>query len=121
MNETADKLEVKLPSGKLAVIRNYTTRADEAAYNSYLYEGVSVSASEELGTNFALPIQNSLNAKDSYVRRLLVSLDGSTEDLMAKINELRSTDYEALDEAVGKVVDSNSPKAAAVPATTKTK
>ena len=111
MSDTVDTIEVTLPvSGKLVVLRNYTKRSDEVAYNSVLYKNVEVGADQ---SDFTMPLQNSLDAKDVYVRRLTISIGGSEEDIDSEIENLRVQDYDELAKAVDAIVDANSPKAKA--------
>lgn len=109
-DNSVDQVEVKLPLSKqTAIVRNYTTRADDNAYNDVLFEGVTIN---DDGT-YDLPINNSNHATEVYVRRLTDSINGSTEDIEAKIGELRTEDYAVLEQKVIKIVGLNSPKARA--------
>lgn len=109
-----DTLEVKLPSGKVAVIRNYTTRADDAKAEQVLYSGVEATQSQDdadSSPTVKISMANVTASKNSYILGLTQSIDGDSTDLEHRINELRSTDYAVLEEAVNKVVEENSPKA----------
>lgn len=105
-----DTIEIKLPaSGKTAVIRNYTTRADDEAAEELLYKGVNATSGKD-GERTEFPLANVMLSQDVYVKRLVVSLEGSTE---FDLGQLRTEDYKAIEAAVEKVTSKYSPKAKA--------
>lgn len=108
-----DTVEIKLPvSEKVVVIRNYTTRNDDAMAEEALYNGVG--ATGKPGSDDAkvsIPLANIMNQTAVYVRRLVTSIDGDSSSVLQTLGDLRTPDYEAIQEAVEKVVDQNSPKA----------
>jgi len=107
--DSVDTTEVTLPtSGKKVVIRNYTTDADDTAYNRELFDKVVVQSDK----SFDIPMLNTLNASKVYVHRLVQSIDGeqsSTEIL----SNLRSEDFKAIQDVVDKISGTDSPKAKA--------
>ena len=107
-----DTKEIKLPSGRSVVIRNYTTNKDDSIGESVLYRGVGADNSG----NFSFPISNVAEMTASYVRRLTVSVDGDSNrsTVESALDDMRSTDYEVLEKAVSEVVDASSPKAKGV-------
>jgi hypothetical protein len=107
-----DTIELKLPvSGKTASIRNYTTRNDDHLASEVLYSGVSAKGQVGGGSaNLDFPLANVMSQKDVYVERLVISIDGNSENIKAQLGELRSPDYDAIVDAVDKIVDANSPK-----------
>lgn len=108
-----DTKTVNLPSGKTAEIRNYTTRKDDEKAEEILYIGVNSSTDSTGKGKVSFPIANVMASEHVYVRRLVLSLDGDSTNIAEKLGELRSSDYEALKEAVDEVVEINSPKAKA--------
>lgn len=114
MESSKDSITIKLPhSGKSVEIRNYTTRKDDESSQSALFAGVNVTASSTSkdSQDFELPLANAQASQSVYVKRLVLSIDGDSSNIEDAIDNLRSTDYEALDEAVKEIVDQNSPKA----------
>lgn len=108
-----DEVEVKLPvSGKTVVIRNYTTRKDDARSEAVLYAGVTARQdSLKKGQNIEFSMAALKASQEVYVERLVMSVDGKSDNLSEQIENLRSEDYEVLEEAVNKVVEEHSPKA----------
>lgn len=110
-----DTIEVKLPSGKVAVIRNYVTRADLKKASELLYMGVVAAKSFGNDTDGSVdfPMSNIMASEESYVPRLVQSLGGESTNLSILIDELRADDYEVLSEKVTEIVEQYSPKAKA--------
>jgi hypothetical protein len=111
-----DTVEVKLPvSNSTVVIRNYTTRADDKRAEEVLYAGVKADQdmADTSKSTVSFPLANIMASQQSYIPRLVVSIDGDSSDISNKLDNLRSADYEAVEKAVGKVVEENSPKARA--------
>jgi len=109
-----DTIEVKLPkSEKLVVIRNYTTRKDDLKAEEALYRGVDVKAKTQSteGANVDFPISNVMASKAVSVRRLVQSIDGDSTNLESQLENLRTEDYEVIDDAVQEILDKYSPKA----------
>lgn len=111
-----DEIDIKLPvSGKTVTIRNFTTRSDDEKAEDVLYFGVSTDetlskdGSVEKRTKF--PYANIMASQDVYVKRLVKSIDGDNKDLYSKLLDLRTDDYKAIQDAVEKITDTNSPKA----------
>ncbi len=110
-----DTIDITLPvSGKVVVIRNYTTKADDKSSDAALYVGVDMEKSEESDGKVTFPIANVMASSDVYVRRLVQSIDGDNQNIALRLEELRSLDYEAISQAVDKIVKDNSPKAKGV-------
>lgn len=112
MSEVQDTIEVTLPSGKKAVVRNYTTYKDDELGVAALYNGVSSGSNGD----FSFPVANIDAMSHVYVRRLTQSIDGSDNrsHVETQIENMRSTDYEVLEKTVSEVVDEHSPKAKGV-------
>lgn len=102
-----DTVEVKLPSGITAIVRNYTTRKDDAKANAFLSDGVS----RDGDGNLVIPASNAIKYSDSYVYSLTQSINGNPNGVDELIDNLRSTDYEVLKDKVSEIVEANSPKA----------
>lgn len=111
-----DEIELKLPvSGKTVVIRNYTTRKDDEMSQAILYAGVtatSKTAAKVDSQSVEFPLTNVVSSEQVYVSRLVQSIDGS-RNVPHELESLRSLDYAAIEEAVSKIVEENSPKAKA--------
>jgi hypothetical protein len=113
-----DTIEITLPISESKVeIRNYTTRADDERSEQVLYRGVEIEQRAK-GANksgdeqkITFPIANVMAAQESYIPRLVQSIDGDSSNIKIRLTELRSEDYEAVEKAVEKVVDEHSPKA----------
>lgn len=109
-----DTIEVKLPvSGKVATIRNYTTRADDDTYDGILLAGVNGFKSEDGKTEVKFSALNAIQADASYVLRLVQSIDGDSKNIPSQLGALRSKDYAVIKDAVAEVVEAQSPKAVA--------
>lgn len=102
-----DTIEIKLPSGKIAIVRNYTTRGDDEVAEQLLFKGVEAEQNGENESKVKFPIANVMASQRVYIKLLVETIDGETPDFGA----LRSADYEALEVAVNKIVEQNSPKA----------
>lgn len=120
MSEIADTIDVTLPSGKVATLRNYTTHADDEKYEQVLYAGVNADADTAGDAKIKFPLLSVITAERAYIPRLLLSLDGDSQSIALRVQDLRSSDYEALESAVSKIVEENSPKAKAVKESTAT-
>lgn len=108
-----DTIEITLPvSGDKVVIRNYTTHNDDEKAEQALYAGVAVEKDETDASKYKLPFINVNAAKQVYVNNLVQSIDGDTH-IGALLGNLRTPDYVAIEEAVDKIVEDNSPKAKA--------
>lgn len=109
-----DEIDIKLPvSGKTVTIRNYTTRADDEKAEDVLYLGVASSETVTNGKSESqtrFPLVNVMASRDVYVKRLVKSLDGDNKNIPTRLLELRSADYKAIQDAVEKITDENSPK-----------
>lgn len=107
-----DTKEINLPSGRVAIIRNYTTNKDDTIAESVLYRGVGADTKGE----FTFPISNISEMTTAYVRRLTVAIDGDNNraTIESALDDMRSTDYEVLEKEVSAVVDASSPKAKGV-------
>lgn len=106
-----DTIEVTLPvTGKKVVIRNYTTRADDAASERVLYNGVDAKQS---GTDqeITFPIENIMSSQSVYIPRLVLSVDGNEDNIGKQLEDLRTEDYDVVEKAVEGVVNEHSPKA----------
>ena len=109
-----DVNEITLPiSGKIVQVRNFTTRNDDEKADEALYRGVGANGKPgSSDVSVDIPLSNIMNQTAVYVRRLVVSVDGvSGSSVIEMLGKLRTQDYEAVEEEVQKVVDSNSPKA----------
>ncbi len=106
MSDT-DTIEITLPSGKTATIRNYTTRADDEKADAVLYAGATAHRNGDI--NF--PIASVMASRAVYVERLTKSLDGDEKNIVFRIKDLQSSDYQVLAEEVDKIVERESPKA----------
>ena len=97
--------EVTLPSGKKVVIRAYTTRGDDRQASEVLSEGVTAKTSKgrEMEMEFSLSAVEDSQAK--YVELLTQTIDG-VPCTPAMIDDLKSEDYRALDDAVSEVTKS---------------
>jgi putative protein kinase ArgK-like GTPase of G3E family len=116
MSNVSDTVEIKLPlSGSTVVIRNYTTRKDDRKAGEILYRGVD--SEQEADENkkpkmkVKFPIANVVASEESYIPRLVQSIDGDSTNLELRLDDLKSEDYEAVEKAVEKIVDEHSPKA----------
>ncbi len=110
----SDEIVITLPvSGKKVVIRNYTTVNDDEMSEQVLYEGVAAGTNAEGDMNLSFPIANVMNSKKVYIKNLVSSIDGITDRLNILLGELRTADYTAISEAVGTIVEQDSPKALA--------
>ena len=101
-----DEQTLTLPSGKTAVIRNYTTRADDAKADAVLYAGVTSNKDGEMD----FPLSNIMASTTVYVERLVKSIDGEEKNTLSLLSDLRSEDYSTIEKAVQEVVDTHSPK-----------
>lgn len=106
-----DEIEIQVPSGKTVTIRNYTTRKDDMKAEEALYVGVNTTSDDNGKTKMEFPIANVMASTAVYVRRLVKEIEGDNKNIAYQLEELRSDDYLAIEEAVEKVVDENSPKA----------
>lgn len=111
-----DTIEITLPvSGKKVEIRNYTTRNDDEKAEHALYLGVDANIEEakkgkDGKANIRFPMANLTAQNHIYIRRLVQSIDGDSTNVALALGELRSADYEAIEAAVEKIVEENSPK-----------
>jgi hypothetical protein len=110
-----DSVEITLPvSGSKVEIRNYTTKADDIKAEAVLYAGVSATPQTDkegkTTADIKFPVANMSGSLDVYVNRLVQSLDGDNTNLKLKLENLRSKDYQAISDAVDKIVSDNSPK-----------
>ena len=94
--------EVKLPSGKIAVIKTYTTRGDDRVANEILNEGVTVTKTEQGEPSIEFSLRAMTESQAKYVERLVVSIDGAPVNA-SMLDQLPSQDYNALDAAVAEV------------------
>ena len=107
-----DTVELKLPvSGKVVVIRNYTTRNDDERAEKLLYVGVEAKQNSKDGTNLTLPLANVMASQAAYIPRLVTEIDGDSSNILIRLGDLRSKDYEAIETKVDEIVEENSPKA----------
>lgn len=106
-----DTIELKLPSGKTVEIRNYTTRNDDEKAEQVLYLGVEAKQRGNEQQEVSFPIANVMASQGVYVRRLVTSIDGDNSNVVERLKDLRSADYEAVSEKVSEIVNENSPKA----------
>ena len=113
-----DTTVITLPVSESKVeIRNYTTRNDDEKSEQLLYMGVEAdqkSSGNKSHQSIKFPIANVMASQAAYIPRLVVSIDGDTSNILNRLGELRSEDYEAIEQAVEKIVDEHSPKAKAV-------
>jgi len=100
-----DSITIKLPSGKDAVIRNYTTRADDNAAEYVLLKDVNTNESGEV----SIPLLNTKLKHNLLVERLTVSIDGKPASREV-LDDLRTSDYTMIKDTVLKIVEDNSPK-----------
>lgn len=108
----SDEITITLPvSGKEVVIRNYTTRKDDKVAEDALYAGVKTTASQGVKPSMEFPLASVMASTEAYVRRLVKSIDGSSSNIALALDDLRSEDYLAIETAVNRVVEENSPKA----------
>lgn len=104
----SDTIELTLPvSNAKVVIRGYTTRADDAAADQVLFEGVYADGTGEV----KMPGVNGIRKQHLLVERLVQSIDGDSSDVVNRLQDLRTADYDHIKQAVDKVVEDNSPKA----------
>lgn len=112
-----DTIEVTLPlSGKKAIIRNYTTHADDSLATAVL----TANAYRADNGTVKYPAANFINFNEAYMKALVRSLDGNSQDIEQQLNQLRSKDYDVLRDAVTKIVEDSSPKALTDKETAKT-
>ena len=95
-----DTIEVRTPTGKTVMIRNYTTHGDDRQAQALLDGGMNVSSGKdnEPVVTFSMAATTASEAK--YVELLVQSIDGSSDDVQAQLDALRSDDYAAVQEAV---------------------
>lgn len=110
-----DTIEITLPvSNKVVVIRNYTTRNDDEKAEDTLYLGVAADQTSGVdgdSRSVKFPLANVMASQDVYVKRLVSSIDGDSTNIRTRLGELRTADYQAIEAAVEKIVETNSPKA----------
>jgi len=110
-----DTIEITLPvSNKVVVIRNYTTRNDDEKAEDTLYLGVAADQTSGVdgdSRSVKFPLANVMASQDVYVKRLVSSIDGDSTNIRTRLGELRTADYQAIEAAVEKIVEINSPKA----------
>lgn len=107
-----DDVTITLPvSNKEAVIRGYTTHADDDAAEQLMYDGVNAQTDEKGNQKFSLSMAKIMASKKVYVGRLVKTIDGLPVQ-KSSLGELHSKDYEAIKDAVDRIVEDNSPKAA---------
>ncbi len=112
-----DTVEITLPkSQKKVVIRSYTTHKDDSVAEAALTANVIQS---DPTTAPLYPVINFSNYRKAYINSLTISVDGKSDDIETQLESLRSIDYAAVDEAVDKIVQGNSPKAQEVSVTSK--
>lgn len=91
--------EVKLPSGKVAVIRAYTTRRDDRQVEEITNKGLKADFIEGGEPSVSIDLASQLAGEDRYVELLTETIDGKSATLEV-IEDLRSEDYAVLKEAV---------------------
>lgn len=108
-----DTQEITLPiSGKVVVIRAYTTHKDDLAAERVLYANVNANKAGD----FDFPVGNIMAMNEVYARRLVISVDGNSNrtHVESEIDNLRSKDYEAIEKVTNEIVEGDSPKAQGV-------
>ncbi len=105
MSASQDKIEITTPSGKVVVIRNYTTRADDAAAQDVINKGTKIVAGDSGEPVLEMTLEATQGAQDVYVQRLVESIDGSSDNIAGQLLELRSADYAAIDKAVSEIAN----------------
>ena len=106
-----DEVSIKLPiSDKTVVIRNYTTRKDDARAAALVNAGVIAETKSLKDQSVKFSMEALRASQESYIYRLVKSIDGNTENIEAQLDELRTADFELIEQTVEKIVEENSPK-----------
>lgn len=105
MSNAQDTIEVTTPNGRKVVIRNYTTRADDAAAQAVINQGTKIAASENGEPIIEMTLEATQGAQASYVERLVQSIDGNADNISAQLMDLRSEDYIAIENAVSAITN----------------
>lgn len=100
---------INLPSGKVAVIRAFTTRGDDRQASEVLNRGV-VAKQVGDGTSIEFSLEAMQASQAKYVELLTVTIDDEPCNL-ALLDALTSADYDTLDRAVSEVTTNLDPKA----------
>lgn len=99
-----DTTEVKLPSGKVAIIRNYTTQGDDREAGRLTDAGTTVSLDGEGRKTVSISAEAISQTYRFYVESLVRSIDGNGDNIPQQLDDLRSEDYQAIYEAVEKII-----------------
>jgi hypothetical protein len=94
--QSNDTVEITTPSGKKVVIRNYTTHGDDRQSEAVLNRGGSYTKNN-LGETVLRYTPEAIGASTAkYVELLTVSIDGSSDNIIAMLDALKSEDYDAI-------------------------
>jgi hypothetical protein len=98
-----DKIEITTPSGKKAIIRNYTTHGDDLQAEKIINAGITATTTQKGEPTIQVSVEASAEAERKYVELLVETIDGEKPDF----EKLRSEDYAVIAEAVREI---SSPK-----------
>jgi hypothetical protein len=100
--DTTDRPQktITTPSGSVIVLKEYLTgREKRALTNIFIGKGLSVSESGVQGLDASV-----INAgQDLAFTTIIVSIDGNTENIVERVLDMRSSDYEAVVKAINEI------------------
>lgn len=103
-----ENITLTLPSGVEAVIKPYISHKLSRKINVLLLKDKKFnekSSAEGLSEEFSLSGEQALDYSDLLVKGLLVSLDGSFDNLEERVDELPQKDFDALFKKAAQVRD----------------
>lgn len=98
-NSSVEDIKINLPSGKVAVVKSFTTHGDDRQAQAILNSGIVASTDADGSPTVTVSVEASQRAEEKYVELLLKTVDGTAPI----INDLRSDDYEAIAEVVREI------------------
>lgn len=96
-------VEVSLPSGKTAKLKSYLTGREKRALRDLFLQEADVKTVDGKPTLEGMKGAAISKAEDASIVYTVVELEGSTADILNRVLDLPSTDYDALLASINEV------------------
>lgn len=100
---TRETTKITLPTSKLEVeIKSYVTGGEKQELMKFLMRGASIDPKSST-INGDIKIETVMEANDKAIEMLVVSFNGSKENILQSVKDLRVKDYDYLKTAIDAV------------------
>lgn len=98
----------KTESGKEVEVKEYLTGPENNQLKAALFDGITVGTEKDMDR---MPLSNTFKREEKLLEMAVVSFDGNKENVLERINELPSYEYDALLKQIGEELKLNFQKA----------